>query len=130
RRDGYENAIYDTTEPAAALGHVFASRLAAIYHFAGFGSLLQNETIVAHVREVATELGSRSGALVLTGTALEVPAPLRPLLATVRLPAPDVAEYRRLVQRIVRDLQQRGSARVELTPEEERRLYNHLRGLT
>ena len=131
RRDGHDNAVYDTAQPATALSHVLSSRLTALYHFAGLGAQLQNEAIAAQVREVATELSNRSGALVLSGTGLDVPEALRPLLATVRLPVPNAADYRRLLQRIVRDVKQRGgSVRIELAPEEERRLFNHLRGLT
>jgi AAA+ superfamily predicted ATPase len=130
RRDGYENAIYDTTEPGAALGHVFAAKLAAIYYFASLGTLLQNEIVAEQVKEVVAELGSRSGALMVSGTGWQAPAGLQRLLATVSLPAPEAGEYRRLLQGIVRDLEQRSSVHVELLPEDEQRLFASLRGLT
>ncbi|HSJ12965.1 MAG TPA: AAA family ATPase [Longimicrobiales bacterium] len=130
RRDGYENAVYDTQEPAQALAHIAASRTASLYHFAGGAALLREAALTDRFKEIAAELGQRHGALVLCGTELDAPPALERILAVVRLPEPDAADFRALLQHLVRDLRRRGPAQVELTPGDETRLLASLRGLT
>jgi hypothetical protein len=130
RRDGLDNVIYDTQDPAQALAHVAASRTAALYHFPGATGLLQNEILAERFRELAGELGERLGAMILSGTGLQPPPALERIIATVRLPAPGPDDFRALLEHIIRDLRQRGPARIELAPADEARLLASLRGLT
>jgi MoxR-like ATPase len=130
RRDGLDNVIYDTQDPAQALAHVAASRTAALYHFPGAAGLLQNEILAERFRELAGELGERLGAMILSGTGLQPPPALERIIATVRLPAPGPDDFRALLEHIIRDLRKRGPARIELAPADEARLLASLRGLT
>ena len=130
RRAGLENGVYDTQDPGNALAHVLASRLPAIYCFIGAGAFAHNELHLQQLKEIAADLGGRAGALVLTGSDLSLPPVLQRLLASVRLPAPDLTEYRRLLQHIVRDVQRRSPVVVQLSPEDEQRLLHNLSGLT
>jgi len=129
RRDGNDNAVYGTADPAQALAHIGSSTVQALYYLSGAGPLLQDSGLAEHLRDVATQLSRQPGAIVLSGVALELPEGLRRLSATVKLPAPDAAEFRRLLQRILRDMKRDPSA-VQLTTEEENRLLEGLRGLT
>lgn len=130
RRDGLENAVYDTQDPGRALAHVLAAQMGAIYCFGGGSALVANELHAEQLKEIAGALGSRAGALVLTGTDASLPPALQRLVATFRLPAPEPAEYRLLLQRILRDTGRRASVSVELLPDEETRLLQSLRGFT
>lgn len=129
RRDGNDNAVYGTTDPVQALAHIGSSTVHGLYYLAGVEPLLQDSGYAERLREVATQLSQQPGAIVLSGVALELPEALRRLSATVELPAPDTAEFRRLMQRILRDVNH-GQSGVQLTTEEENRLLEGLRGLT
>src|SRR4051812_23029034 len=63
-RDGFSNGVYDTNDATKALAHVVASDTAGIYHFIGFGALLQNEACADRLKEAADNLGARRGAII------------------------------------------------------------------
>jgi AAA+ superfamily predicted ATPase len=127
-RDGHANGIYDTQAPAQALAHITSAQLRALYPLPAFDGM-RGDIIVQRLKDVAVELGKRHGALVMTGTDLDLPPALRRLFATMRLPAPTPAELRRLLNRIVRDVG-RGGVDVQLSASDEQRLFEGLRGLT
>jgi AAA+ superfamily predicted ATPase len=129
-RDGNANGIYDTQEPGQALAHLVSSQMAALYHFPAFDGMATSDLLVQRLREVAVELGRRAGALVITGTGVEFPPSLRPIVASMPLPAPTAAELRSLVQLIARDLGRSRSVQVRLDDRDEARLFNALSGLT
>jgi AAA+ superfamily predicted ATPase len=128
-RDGHANGIYDTQEPAQALAHITSSQLAALYHLPAFDGI-RGDIVVQRLKDVAAELGQRQGALVMTGTDIDLPPALRRIFATMRLPAPTPEELRRLLHRIVRDMGRRGGVDVQLSAPDEKRLFEGLRGLT
>jgi SpoVK/Ycf46/Vps4 family AAA+-type ATPase len=129
-RDGHLNGVYETQEPAQALAHIVGSQMAGLYLFPAFDGLATNELIVHRLKEVAAELGSRHGALILTGTALELHETVRRLIAVMALPEPGPAEFRSLVEQIARDVGRTQSVDIQLTKEDETRLLTALRGLT
>jgi SpoVK/Ycf46/Vps4 family AAA+-type ATPase len=129
-RDGHANGIYDTQEPAQALAHVVAAGTAALYHFPASDSLLTGDIMIERLREAAAELGRRAGAIIVTGTGVAFPEPLRRIVATMPLPAPSTGELRSLLRSIVRDIGRRREVRFELAPDDEERLLAALRGLT
>jgi SpoVK/Ycf46/Vps4 family AAA+-type ATPase len=129
-RDGHANGIYDTQDPAQALAHVAGAQLAALYHFPAFDGIAGSDLLAQRLKDAAAELGGRHGALVLTGTGIELPDSVRRLVAVMPLPAPTPAELRALIHAIARDVGRRGPARIELDPSDEARLISALRGLT
>jgi AAA+ superfamily predicted ATPase len=129
-RDGHANGIYETQEPAQALAHIVSAQMAALYHFPAFDGIAGSDLIIQRLREVAAGLGARSGALVITGTAVEYPPPLRPLVARMPLPAPSQEELRSLIAHIARDLGRRAPVQVRLEGAAEAQLLSALRGLT
>ena len=129
-RDGYSNGVYDTSDALKALAHVAASDTAGIYHFVGFGTLLENEAVVDRLKGVVENLGERRGAVVLSGDGLSFPPGLSRLVASMKLPMPDVADFRAMVQQVHRDIARKSSVHVDLSPDEETRLLNSLKGLT
>lgn len=130
-RDGEGAApVYDTAKPIQALHHVELADIPALYHFQGLGPHLQDPMIAEKLRDAAGPFARRDGAVILTGEGLELPESLRRMSARVRLPAPDVEEFRELLRQIVRDVSTRTKVEFELTRDDLARLLNSLRGLT
>jgi AAA+ superfamily predicted ATPase len=130
QRDGSDNGIYDTQEPAKALAHIASAQTPAIYYFPGLDGIAGSDVLVQRLRDIAVEMGQHSGALVFSGSAGALPESLLPLVARMPLPAPSPAELRALVQRIARDVGRQRRVQVDLTPAEEERFFAALRGLT
>jgi SpoVK/Ycf46/Vps4 family AAA+-type ATPase len=129
-RDGHANGVYETQDPAQALAHVVSSQMAGLYLFPAFDGLATNELIVHRLKEVAEELGRRRGALILTGTSLELHETVRRLIAVMQLPEPGPEEFRTLVGHIARDIGRTQAVDIALTEQEENRLLTALRGLS
>jgi ATP-dependent 26S proteasome regulatory subunit len=129
-RDGHANGVYETQEPAQALAHIVAAQMAGLYMFPAFDGLSSNELIVHRLKEVAAELGRRKGALILTGTSLELHESVRRLIAVMRLPEPGPEEFRKLVEHIARDVGRTHAVDIRLTEQDESRLLTALRGLS
>jgi len=130
RRTDKPSPIYDTAAPAKALAHVESARFPALYVFRGLGSRLDDIGLQERLRDAAEPYTQDLGAIVLTGTDFPLAETMRPYFATVRLPPPDVEEYRALLMHIVRDLATRGRVEIDQTPEETNRLLQSLQGLT
>lgn len=130
RRVGMEGAIYGTADPAQALSHMASSPVDGIYLAHGFGSLLADEAHQDRVKEVVRQFNTRTASLILTGDHLQLPDAIGRLATTVELPKPDLAEYEKLVEHILRDLAARMDVKVQMAPQDGARLLNHLKGLT
>jgi hypothetical protein len=130
RRDGGDQAIYLTADPTHALAHIAGSRIEALYFLSGAEPLLQDPTIAERMRDIAMTFHKRRGALVLCGAALSLPDPLRRLAATVKVPPPLPQDFRKLVDRVVRDVKQRMTVDVLMTADDISHLVTHLHGLT
>ena len=130
RRDGGDQAIYQTADPTHALAHIAGARIEALYFLTGADSLLQDAVLVERLRDVATTFHKRRGAVVLCGAGLSLPDPLGRLSATVKVPPPGGRDFRKLVDRVVRDLRARMAVEVTMTEDEIARLVSHLHGLT
>lgn len=130
RFGGEANAplVDDTALPVDALRHV--EREAGVFHFPLLGDYLQDPQVVSHLLDVVERFGVRRGAVIVSGGDVRIPDALRPHAIVVRLPAPEVGDYRQLVERVTRDHAARMPVRVELAPEERARLLHNLLGLT
>ncbi len=129
RHADQETGIYGTTDPAQALSHMYSSNVEAIYHLQGFGSLLNDEAHVERLQNVVQRFTTRDSIVVLTGS-ITLPEMLRRFASTVTLPSPTTTDYEKLLEHILRDLSKRMPVRMQMSPEEGRRLLGHLRGLT
>jgi AAA+ superfamily predicted ATPase len=130
QRDGADNAVYDTQELAGALAHIASAQATAIYYFAALDGVAGSDLLVQRLRDAGATLAQRSGALVFSGKLPALPESLRPLVASMPLPAPSAAELRTLMMRIARDLGRQRRVQIDLTPAEEERLLGALRGFT
>ena len=129
-RSDVDTATYNTQQPASALTHVQHAAFPAVYHFRGLGDFLDDPTTAAALSDAIEPYEGNDGIVVLTGTGIELPSRVRRRAATVRLAPPDDEDYNELLGRILRDLRHRADVDVEMEPEDLRRLYANLRGLT
>lgn len=121
--------IERTDEPAKALARVLEEG-AGIFHFKGLGAWLEDPVVQSHVLDAVAHIGSRRGAIVISGADVHAPDALSNVGMTVRLPVPAFQEMRALLERLIRDHSARQPLRMELTPEDRVRLVNNLVGLT
>ncbi|NIP81692.1 MAG: AAA family ATPase, partial [Gemmatimonadetes bacterium] len=129
-RDGADGPVYDTQHPARALAHVQHAEFPAVYHFSGLATFLDDPTTAAALADAIRPYEGNDGILVLTGPAMELPEAVRPRAAVVRAAPPADADYHELLGRILRDVRGRQDVDVAIEPDELRRLYANLRGLT
>ena len=130
RRDGSESGIYGTTDPGQALANVEASKLSALYYFEGLADYLEDKILASRLKDAAEPFAKSAGALFLTGVGLALPEAVKPMTATLRLPSPQLSDYRDLLQRVVKDLSARMPVEVQMKSEDFARLLNNLKGLT
>jgi hypothetical protein len=129
-RDGADGPVYNTHQLASALTHVQHAEFPAVYHFRGVAPFLEDATTAAALVDAVRPYEGNGGILVLTGPAIELPEAVRPRAAVVRAAPPADADYHELLGRILRDVRKRQDVDVVIEPEELRRLYANLRGLT
>jgi AAA+ superfamily predicted ATPase len=131
RREDAAGPVYQTEEAERALRHVAASDLPALYAFDAFETVIPGSALLqAKLAEALDRLESVGGAILLCGTALELPPRIRARTTVLQLPAPGREELRELVRHVLRDLNRTTEVTVELSRPELDRLLNHLAGLT
>jgi hypothetical protein len=130
RRKSSAAPVYGTTDSLAALAHIEAAHIPAIYEFQGLGADLADATHAQRLKDAIAGLNGLDGAIVLLDGTADLPEPLRQLAALVTLPPPSQADYRALIDRVVRQLHGRINVRTELTPGDLDRLVGALRGFT
>jgi SpoVK/Ycf46/Vps4 family AAA+-type ATPase len=124
-------AIYSTEDAKKALDHIEISEFPAIYHLQGLGPLIEEDKILgAKLAYVTRKFTQIEGALILTGSDLEIPKAALPHATHVNLPPPVQQDYAELVRRICRDLSSRMDVKVEMSPKDMNRLLKDLSGLT
>ena len=121
--------IEHTDEPSKALEHVLKEG-AGIYHFRELGRHLDDPVVVSHLLDVVGMFNMRRGAIVLTGHDLRLPEALLSHATVVVLPPPSFDDYRRLLERVIREYSARMPVRVDVTPADRLRLINNLAGLS
>jgi SpoVK/Ycf46/Vps4 family AAA+-type ATPase len=129
-RKGAPTGVYGTQEPRAALDHVIASELPALYVFHGLAPELEKPEVTDRLREAAQRLAGRSGAVVLTGASIKLPDSVRTEVGLVRLPLPSHEDYASLQDRVLKDLSAHMGVTVVLTPPDQDQLLANLKGLT
>ncbi len=130
-RAGLKGSVYGTDDPLKAFEHVAHASLDALYHFQGVSATtLQDDLSAAWLRDCAEALGSRAGAIVLTGPDLEIPGTLTGVVTHASLPGPTETELRDLLGQVVRDVSARRHVSMDMDSEGISRLLRHLSGLT
>lgn len=123
--------IYGSTDPSNALQHIAHAEAGALYHFHGLpAGTVEGSLLASLFRDAAATLSQGSGAMVITGSGLELPPEVERVATSFSVPGPSREEIRALLGRIVRDLTTRRHLDVDLTANDVEVLVNHLNGLT
>lgn len=130
KRADLEGGIYGTQDPRAAVSHVIRSEFPALYLFHGLGPDLERPEVADLLREAASRLSGRAGAVVLTGADIRIPESLRSVIGVVRIPVPTRGDYESVLRSVVGDVSSRMKVDVCLTSQEQDRLLANLKGLT
>ncbi len=130
RRKNEGAAIYGTTDLAAALAHIEAAHIPAIYSFEGIGADLADPTRAQRLTDAIAGLDGLDGAVVLLDAVGNLPESVRRLAALVTLPPPSRADYHAVITRVMQQLNQRIKVRTELTGDDMERLIGAMVGLT
>jgi SpoVK/Ycf46/Vps4 family AAA+-type ATPase len=130
RRAGADGSSYDTSTPAKALAFIAASPIAALYHLEDFGEYLADAALASKLKAAAMHFGQSTGALVVSGGSIAIPDSLSAIATRIALPALEIADYRRLLDQVVRDTKSRMSVEVTLTSDQTNQLLGNLRGVT
>jgi SpoVK/Ycf46/Vps4 family AAA+-type ATPase len=126
----------DTLKPIDALHEVEKWQRKAIYNFQGLGEDLEsgvaeNRVIATKLADAAEQFLRHEGSVVITGRIPEdIPNVIKGLITVVKMPLPDVTEFRLLVERIYRDLSKQLPIELHLAKEELSQILKNLQGLT
>lgn len=122
-------AIYKTEAPEQCLAHLISANAETIAFLGGFAQHLDERPVASRVRELHDALAGHRGAVILTGSAAELPTKVARLFTSVRLQVPSSEAYHRYVSAVLADLKGRMPVRVELTGADVAELLDHLKGL-
>lgn len=120
----------ESKKPVQALGFIDTSDLEAIFHLRGLGPFLHEPAIVAQLKTIHDKYLLHHGAIVVSGSGLELPSELRHLFTMVELKPPSPETYRQFVSAVLRDVARRREVKMEMSRADVARLLNALKGLT
>jgi AAA+ superfamily predicted ATPase len=116
--------------PQKALAFIERSNLEAIFHMQGLGPYLHEPAVIARIKNIRKKYFGHRGAIVVSGTGLDIPPDLEQLFTPFDLGAPSQEAYHAFVQAVLRDLSNRLSVKVKLSSVDVSKLLAALHGLT
>ena len=120
----------ESKRPEQALAFIRSSNLEAVFHLRGLGPYLAEPAVIAQLKAIHDQYHRHQGAVLVSGTGLELPAELEHLFTEVQLKAPDPEMYRQFVSSVLRDVGSRMPVRTELDRADVSKLLAALHGLT
>ena len=119
-----------TQEPAAMLAHLECLTVEAIFLLKDFARHLEDPAVARLFAEVAQKCSETHSTLLLVGAGLRYPPELEHLVVPYELALPSRKELQNVVGAVIRSLDRRAPAQLELAPEDMDALLDALRGLT
>jgi ATP-dependent 26S proteasome regulatory subunit len=124
----------NTTDPLAALDAVLAHIEPAVYLFKDFHPFTEenraNLAVIRRLKDVAYHLRDTYKTLVLVAPVMRIAPELDKDVTVLELRPPDVADFNRLLDRIIEDLKDSPQVRINLDTESREKLVQAARGLT
>ncbi len=120
----------DSKPPQKVLAFIERANLEAIFHLRGLGPYLHEPAVVAHLKSIHKKYFGHRGAVIVSGTAIDVPPALDHLLTPMNLEPPSQEAYHAFVQAVLRDLASRLDVQVKLSSVDVSKLLAALHGLT
>ncbi len=121
---------YKTVAINEALKTVEMQHIRSIYNFQGLTSDLENKLVAQKLYDAAKQFLSHEGGIIITGEIPhEIPHILKPLATRLDLPKPSAIEYRRLVEKVYRDIAKKNPVSLTITGKDMTKLVANLQGL-
>jgi len=114
-----------------ALRQVEIQQIRAIYNFQELAEEFESKLTVQKLYDAARQFLNHEGGIVISGDApMQIPNILKPLSTVLELPKPTAMEYRRLVQRVYRDISKDNHVALNISGRQMNQLVTNLQGLT
>ncbi|HEY1801752.1 MAG TPA: AAA family ATPase [Terriglobales bacterium] len=95
--DANAQAIYNSREPAQALGNMEGMTVEAVFILKDFHRHMDDPVVVRRLRDVGQKFSTNRRTLIITGPTIEVPPELASLVEYVDLPLPDPGRLRQII---------------------------------
>jgi adenylate kinase family enzyme len=123
-----------TSDPLTALDTVLSHVEPAIYLFKDFHPFTEdarcNIPTIRRLRDVAYQLRDTYKTIVIVAPMMRIAAELQKDVTVIDFKPPDVADFNRLLDRIIEDVKDKPGVKIELQGEGRERLVQAARGLT
>jgi hypothetical protein len=123
-------AIYNSREPAQALGTLEAMTLEAVFILKDFHRHLEDPVVVRRLRDVGQKFSTNRRTVVITAPSITIPPELSNLVEFLDLPLPDKTRLHQLVDEVFLRLSQNRAFGRSLDSAGLDAAINNLRGLT
>lgn len=124
------NAIYNSREPAQALGTLESISTEAVFILKDFHRHLDDPVVVRRLRDVGQKFSTNRKTVVITAPALNIPPELTGLVEFLDLPLPDKQRLRHILDDVWRRVSSSRTLRKTLDAAGLEEVINNLRGLT
>lgn len=95
--DSNAQAIYNSREPAQALGNLEGMTVEAAFILKDFHRHMDDPVVVRRLRDVGQKFSTNRRTLIITAPSIEVPPELASLVEYVELPLPDLQRLRQII---------------------------------
>jgi ATP-dependent 26S proteasome regulatory subunit len=123
-------AIYNSREPAQALGNIEAISVEAAFILKDFHRHMEDPVVVRRLRDVGQKFSNNRRTLIITAPAITIPPELGSLVEYLELPLPDRTRLRQLIDEMVVRLAKTRTLKRTLDAPGLDALAENLRGLT
>jgi hypothetical protein len=128
--DTNAQAIYNSREPAQALGNMEGMTIEAVFILKDFHRHMDDPVVVRRLRDVGQKFSANRRTLIITAPSLDVPPELASLVEYVELPLPDRQRLRQIIDETTVRLGKTRTLKKTLDTAGMNALTESLRGLT
>lgn len=121
--------VDNTAEPAKALAFI-REQGAGLFVFRDLAAHWDEPAVISSILDGVDYFNTRKGAIIVIGQDVRLPDALRPHATVLELPPPAFEDYRRLLERLIREYSAKMPVKVELTNTDRIRFVNNLVGLS
>jgi len=123
-------AIYNSREPAQALGNIEGMSVEAAFILKDFHRHMEDPVVVRRLRDVGQKFSTNRRTLVLTAPSISIPPELGSLVEFLELPLPDRPRLRQIIDEMIVRLGKTRTLKRSLDAAGMDALAENLRGLT
>jgi ATP-dependent 26S proteasome regulatory subunit len=123
-------AVYNSREPAQALGNIEAISIEAAFILKDFHRHMEDPVVVRRLRDVGQKFSANRRTLIITSPAIAIPAELGGLVEYLEMPLPDRPRLRQIIDEMIVRLSKTRTLKRTLDSAGMDALAENLRGLT